>query len=90
MQQSGVLPCIGVERVWAESAVCRGGQRDLRRTLAGEGVFEGKWILVKGGRCITCQRRCGGSRLDESTEQNSVMRKRGDLSPKLGHSTQLE
>jgi hypothetical protein len=40
--------------MWVESAVCSSSQCDLRRTLAGEGVFEGKWIPVEGGRCIGC------------------------------------
>jgi hypothetical protein len=74
-QRSGVLPFIGVEWVWAEFAACSGGQCDLRRTLAGEGVFEKKRIPVEDGRCIRYQCRCGGGWLDESVEQNSVMRK---------------
>jgi hypothetical protein len=61
--------------MWAESVVCSSGQSDLRRTLAGEGVYEEKGIPVEGGRCIRCQCRCGGGRLDKSTDQNSVMRK---------------
>jgi hypothetical protein len=32
-QRSGMLPYVGVEWVWAESAVCSSGQSDLRRTL---------------------------------------------------------
>jgi hypothetical protein len=45
--------------VWVESAVCSGGQSDLGKTLASEGVFVGKWIPEKGGSCIRCQRRSG-------------------------------
>jgi hypothetical protein len=54
-QRSVVLPYIG-----AESAVCSSSssQCDLKRTLAVEGVFEGKRIPVEGGRCIGCQCIC--------------------------------
>jgi hypothetical protein len=34
-----------------ESAVYSCSQCDLRRTLAGAGVFDGKRIPVEGGRC---------------------------------------
>ena len=61
--------------MWAESAVCRGGQFDLKMTLADEGMFEEKRIPVEGGRCIRCQCRCGEDWLDESVEQNSGMRR---------------
>jgi hypothetical protein len=60
-----------------ESTVCSGGQSDLRRTLVGEGVFEEKRIPVEGDRCVRCQCRCGGGRLDDSTESNIVMRRGG-------------
>jgi hypothetical protein len=73
-QWSRMLPCIGVEWVWVELAIFSSGQSDLRRTSGGEGVFEEKQIPLEGGRCIRCQCRCGGGRLDESMEQNTVMR----------------
>jgi hypothetical protein len=60
-----------------ESVVCNSSHYDLRRTSAGEGVFEEKRSPVEGGRCIRCQCRCGGGWLDESTEQDSVIRRGG-------------
>ena len=36
--------------MWAESEVCSSGQSDLRRTLAGEGLFAEKRILANSGR----------------------------------------
>jgi hypothetical protein len=40
--------------------VCSGSQCDLRRTLAGEGVFEEKRIPVEDDRWIRCQCRRWG------------------------------
>jgi hypothetical protein len=45
--------------VWAESEVCSSGQSDLRRTLAGEGVFGEKRILADSGRCSVDVGECG-------------------------------
>jgi hypothetical protein len=55
--------------------VCSSSRCDLRTTLAGEGVFEEKQMAAEGGRCIRCQCRCGESQLDDTVEQEGVMRR---------------
>jgi hypothetical protein len=42
------FPTIFQEPLWVASSLV---MSDLRRTLASEGLFGEKWILVEGGRC---------------------------------------